>query len=134
MDSAILDLGEDLRGFLATLGHPVELYRRSLASSGKAAELLGIFRLEFIQRAAELGIPYFSFTEAEWRAEVAESTRFCVPVISNSSPLIALAPLGRLDLLRRLHIDVSIPATVAREVRPTLSILPDWLLVQELVS
>jgi hypothetical protein len=69
MVSTILDLGEDLSGFLATLGQPIgqtaremivfELYRRSLVSSGKAAELLGIPRLEFIQRTSELGIPYF---------------------------------------------------------------------------
>jgi predicted HTH domain antitoxin len=52
-----------------------ELYRRSLVSSGKAAELLGIPRLEFIQRTSELGIPYFRFTEDEWQAEVAESKR-----------------------------------------------------------
>ena len=48
MDSTILDLGEDLSGFLATLGQPIrvaaremivfELYRRSLVSSGKAAQ------------------------------------------------------------------------------------------------
>jgi predicted HTH domain antitoxin len=85
MDSTILDLGEDLSGFLATLGQPIEqtaremivfeLYRRSLVSSGKAAELLGISRLEFIQRASELGIPYFRFTEDEWQAKVAESRR-----------------------------------------------------------
>ncbi|MGO9255620.1 MAG: UPF0175 family protein [Bryobacteraceae bacterium] len=62
MDST-LALGEDLSGFLATLGQPieqtaremivVELYRRSLVSSGRAAELLGIPRLEFIQRTSE---------------------------------------------------------------------------------
>ena len=40
----------------------LELYRRSLISSGKAATLLGVPRLDFIQRAGELGIPYFSFT------------------------------------------------------------------------
>ena len=85
MDSTMLDLGKDLGGFLATLGQPIErtaremivieLYRRSLVSSGKAAELLGIPRLDFIQRTSELGIPYFRFTEEEWQAEVAESKR-----------------------------------------------------------
>jgi len=54
MDSIILDLGEDLSGFLATLGKPIEqtaremivfeLYPRNLVSSGKAAELLGVPR------------------------------------------------------------------------------------------
>ena len=85
VDSTILDLGEDLSGFLATLGQPIEqtaremivfeLYRRSLVSSGKAAELLGISRLEFIQRTSDLGIPFFRFTEDEWQAEVTESKR-----------------------------------------------------------
>src|SRR5205814_8164792 len=41
---------------------------RSLVSSGKAAELLGISRLEFIQRTSDVGIPYFRFTEDEWQA------------------------------------------------------------------
>jgi predicted HTH domain antitoxin len=85
MHSTILDLGEDLSGLLATLGRPIEqtaremivleLYRQSLISSGKAAELLDISRLEFIQRASEAGIPYFRFTEDKWQAEVAESKR-----------------------------------------------------------
>ena len=83
--STHLDLGEELGAIVAELGQPVELaaremivlelYRRSLISSGKAAALLGISRLDFIQRASELGIPYFRFTEDEWQAEVAESKR-----------------------------------------------------------
>jgi predicted HTH domain antitoxin len=83
MASPIVDLGEALSGFLATLGQSpgqtaremivFELYRRGLVSSGKAAELLGTPRIEFIQRASELGIPYFRFIEDEWHAEVAES-------------------------------------------------------------
>jgi predicted HTH domain antitoxin len=85
MASTHLDLGEELGALVAELGQPVErtaremivleLYRRSLISSGKAAALLGIPRLDFIQRASELGIPYFRFTEDEWQAEVAESKR-----------------------------------------------------------
>ena len=68
MDSTILDPGEDLSGFLASLGRPIdqtasemivfELYRRSLASSAKAAELVGISRLESTRHASDLGIPY----------------------------------------------------------------------------
>jgi predicted HTH domain antitoxin len=85
MASINLDLGEELRAVLEKLGQPVEqaaremiileLYRRSLISSGKAAGLLGVTRLDFIQRASDLGIPYFRFTEDEWQAEVAESKR-----------------------------------------------------------
>ena len=85
MASIHLELGEELGDLLAKLGQPIEqtaremivleLYRRSLISSGKAAALLGVHRLDFIQRASELGIPYFRFTEDEWQAEVAESKR-----------------------------------------------------------
>jgi len=85
MASTNLEIGEELGNLLAKLGQSVEqtaremivleLYRRRLISSGKAAELLGIRRLDFIQRASELGIPYFHFTEEEWQAEVAESKR-----------------------------------------------------------
>jgi predicted HTH domain antitoxin len=83
--STRLDLGEELGALVAEFGQPVEqaaremivleLYRRNLISSGKAAALLGVPRLDFIQRASELGVPYFRFTEDEWQAEVAESKR-----------------------------------------------------------
>ncbi len=85
MASTHFDLGEELGAIVAEVGQPVErvaremivleLYRRSLISSGKAAALLRIPRLDFIQRASELGIPYFRFTEDEWQEEVAESKR-----------------------------------------------------------
>jgi predicted HTH domain antitoxin len=85
MASINLDLGEELGSLLAKLGQPVEqaaremivleLYRREVISSGRAAALLGMPRLDFIQRASELGIPYFRFTEGEWQAEVSESKR-----------------------------------------------------------
>jgi predicted nucleic acid-binding protein len=54
-----------------------------------------------------------------------------VPVISNSSPLIALTQIGRLDLLRQLHTSICIPPAVAAEVEPTVAKLPDWVIVQE---
>jgi predicted HTH domain antitoxin len=83
--STTFDLGEELGALVAGLGQPVEqaaremivleLYRRDLVSSGKAAALLGVPRLDFIQRASELGVPYFRFTEDEWQGEVAESKR-----------------------------------------------------------
>ena len=55
-----------------------------------------------------------------------------MPVISNSSPLIALTQIGRLDLLRQLHGCICIPPAVAREVEPTVANLPQWVLVKEL--
>ena len=48
----------------------LELYRQGQISSGKAAELVGMPRIAFIQHASNLGIPFFDMTEEEWRAEV----------------------------------------------------------------
>ena len=83
MASITLEIGEELSAVLQKLGQPVEqsaremivleLYRRTVISSGKAASLLGLPRLDFIQRASDLGIRYFRFTDEEWQAEVAES-------------------------------------------------------------
>ena len=43
-------------------------------------------------------------------------------VVSNSSPLIALTQIGRLDLLGRLHARVLIPPAVAKEIEPTMMV------------
>jgi predicted HTH domain antitoxin len=48
----------------------LDLCRQGKISSGKAAELLGMPRIAFIQHASDLGIPFFDMTEEEWRAEV----------------------------------------------------------------
>jgi predicted nucleic acid-binding protein len=55
-----------------------------------------------------------------------------VAVVSNSSPLIALTQIGRLNLLQQLHPLVLIPPAVAREVEPTIPALPGWVVVQPL--
>ena len=48
----------------------LELYRRGTISSGKAARLLGMPRLDFIRYASGLGIPYFRMSEDDWAAEL----------------------------------------------------------------
>ncbi len=48
-------------------------------------------------------------------------------VISNASPLIALARIQRLDLLRAIFRSVLIPPAVAREIKPSIPDVPDWL-------
>lgn len=78
-----VDLDEDLVALLHQLNQPLqrtvrelivlELYRRGIISSGKAAELIGTSRLEFIHHASRLGIPYFAMTEDEWEAERSRS-------------------------------------------------------------
>ena len=79
MNTVNLELGEALVVLLHQLNQPVqqavrelivlELYRRGTISSGKAAELLGMSRWEFIHHASQLGIPYFAMTADEWEAE-----------------------------------------------------------------
>ncbi len=47
------------------------------------------------------------------------------PVVSNSSPLIALEQIGNLNLLQKLFATVSIPPAVSRET--TKIVLPPWI-------
>lgn len=80
MTTIQLDLHEDLVTHLRELDRPVEraalelivleLYRRGTISSGKAAEVLGIDRFDFIRQASALGIPFFKYTEEEWQEEM----------------------------------------------------------------
>ncbi|MCX7854679.1 MAG: UPF0175 family protein [Anaerolineae bacterium] len=54
----------------------LELYRRREISSGKAAELLGMERFEFVRYAARLGIPYFDLDENELAEEIRPAETF----------------------------------------------------------
>jgi uncharacterized protein len=53
-----------------------------------------------------------------------------VPIVSNSSPLIALARIERLDLVPALLQSILIPPAVAREIAPSIPVLPPWVSVQ----
>lgn len=76
MSTMQLELDESLQGLLSLTNQPVEsaaremivveLYRRHLISSGKAAELLAMDRFEFIHYASNLGIPFFDMNEDEF--------------------------------------------------------------------
>jgi predicted HTH domain antitoxin len=79
MSELKFDLPPELLALLQELGEPaaaakecvvLELYRRGLISSGKAAELLGMNRLEFIRYSGRLGIPYFRMSAEEWEEEM----------------------------------------------------------------
>lgn len=48
----------------------LELYRRGTISSGRAAILLGMPRIDFIRYSGERGIPYIDMTAEEWEAEM----------------------------------------------------------------
>jgi predicted HTH domain antitoxin len=53
----------------------LELYRRHEVSSGKAAELLGMERIEFIRYASRIGIPYLDMDERELLGEIEQARR-----------------------------------------------------------
>lgn len=79
MSTTRVDIDDDVTALLHELNQPVqevvreflvlELYRRGTISSGKAAQLLGMSRWEFIRHASRLGIALFDMTEEEWQAE-----------------------------------------------------------------
>jgi predicted HTH domain antitoxin len=83
MTTLTLELGDDLVALLHQLNQPLkesvrelivlEFYRRGTVSSGKAAQLLGMPRWEFVRFASKPGIAFFEMTEDEWGAENSRS-------------------------------------------------------------
>jgi uncharacterized protein len=55
-----------------------------------------------------------------------------VAVVSNSSPLIAFAAIGQLNLLPAIFQSILIPPAVAIEITLSIPTLPPWLHVEEL--
>ena len=81
-----VELDQDLVAVLEELHRPVkeaarelivlELYRQGELSSGKAAQLLGFEREDFIRHASAQGIPYFQLQGEELRRELDASKKF----------------------------------------------------------
>lgn len=81
-----VELDQDLVAVLEELRRPVkeaarelivlELYRQGELSSGKAAQLLGLEREDFIRQASAQGIPYFQLRGDELRRELDASKQF----------------------------------------------------------
>ena len=79
MQTLKLDLPQELAALLQGFNQPLEqsarelmvleLYRRGVISSGKAAELLEMERFAFVRHASRLGIAFFDMAENEWEAE-----------------------------------------------------------------
>jgi predicted HTH domain antitoxin len=53
----------------------LELYRQGELSSGRAAQLLGLEREEFIRHASKQGIPYFQLEGEELEREIDASKK-----------------------------------------------------------
>jgi predicted HTH domain antitoxin len=85
MGGVQVELEQDLVDLLEELQRPVqqaarelivlELYRQGEISSGKAAELLGLGREQFIRQASERGIPYFQLDGEELQRELDASKK-----------------------------------------------------------
>src|SRR6266481_2318187 len=85
MGAVQIELDQDLVDLLEELHRPVkraarelivlELYRQGEISSGKAAELLGLGREQFIRQASERGIPYFQLDGEELERELGASKK-----------------------------------------------------------
>ena len=81
-----VELDQDLVAVLEELRRPVkeaarelivlELYRQGELSSGKAAELLGLEREDFIRQASAKGIPYFQLRGEDLQRELDASKQF----------------------------------------------------------
>lgn len=86
MGAIQIELDQDLVGILEELHRPakqaarelivLELYREGELSSGKAAQLLGLEREDFIRQASAKGIPYFQLQGEELRRELDASKKF----------------------------------------------------------
>jgi len=85
MGTVQVELGEELLELLESLDRPVqqsarelivlELYRQGRIAAGKAAELFGLSRSDFLQVASQAGVPYFDMTAREWNEEVSASRK-----------------------------------------------------------
>jgi predicted HTH domain antitoxin len=76
LDSDLVELLEELRLPVKETARELivlELYRQGELSSGKAAQLLGMRRDEFIRHASERGIPYLQLSGEELRRELEDS-------------------------------------------------------------
>ena len=101
----------------------MDLFRRGKVSTGKACELLGLERMAFVRRAAELASP--SISPPREKATIGSS-------VADSSSLIHLQKIGRLSILAGLFGEIAIPRAVADEIRKTLPELPSWVHVHTL--
>lgn len=76
LDQDLVDIPEELQRPAKEAARELivlELYRQGEVSSGRAAQLLGMKRDEFIWHASQRGIPYLQLTPEELRREIEDS-------------------------------------------------------------
>lgn len=84
MSTVTIEVDRELVDLLHHVGRPedklkeylvLEMYRLREISSGKAAELLGMERFEFIRYASRTGIPFFDLDQQELPDEIKATRR-----------------------------------------------------------
>ena len=94
----------------------LELFREGRVSLGRAAELAGTSIEEFMDFSAQRQVSlHYSDTDLDENQRHSRSIETVI-VVSNSSPLITLARIGRLELMRQLFGRIHIAAEVHEEV------------------
>lgn len=71
-DEVLISLKESAESFKRqlALAAAMKFYELGRLSSGRAAELAGLSRVEFLSRAAEFGVPAWDLSEAELRRDL----------------------------------------------------------------
>ena len=116
-------MGESREAFEQELKFLVaaKLYELGRITSGRAAELAGLNRVEFLDLLGRYRISVFNYPLEELEREnvggsyTGEAGH--LKIVCNTSPLILLAKIGRLDLLFQLYNQVMIPVSVLEEVK-----------------
>jgi predicted HTH domain antitoxin len=71
-DEVLISLKQDAQSFQKSLAlaAAMKFYELGQLTSGRAAELAGVSRVEFLHRAAEFRVPAWDLTEAELQEDL----------------------------------------------------------------
>ena len=131
-ESVTIKVPVGMSKYLVTMNPETELTRNALLlypyilnqtiSHGRAAEILGIRKSELIDLYDKLGYSYFDMTmddlddELNTFRELKKEGGCGMIVVSDTTPLISLLKINRIDLLEKLFGDVLIPQAVFDEL------------------
>lgn len=131
-ESVTIKVPVGMSKYLVTVNPETELTRNALLlypyilnqtiSHGRAAEILGIRKSELIDLYDKLGYSYFDMTLDDLDEELntfrmLKKEGDCgMIVVSDTTPLISLLKISRLDLLEKLFGEVLIPSAVFNEL------------------
>jgi predicted HTH domain antitoxin len=110
--------------------------REGRISQGRFATLLGLDRRQALELMAEHRVSSGpqSIAEAERDRESARQAgghRERMSIVSDTSPLIVLAKIGQLDLLRLLFAEAWIPGAVSKEIDSGIPNRPEAATIRE---